>query len=143
MQRSRSSTTITAECAGRLVQAAAEAATAAGVPMCIAITCPSGNLLQFLRMDGAPLLSIDIAINKAYTAVGFGMASHVWHEFIKNDPPLLYGIVHTPRLVTFGGGFPIKDGAAIIGGIGLSGGHYHQDMDVAKKALAALDFPVE
>lgn len=143
MQRSRSTTTITAECASRLAQAAADAANAAGVPMCIAIVCPAGNLVHFQRMDGAALLSVDIAINKAYTAVGFGMPSHAWHEFIKNDPPLLHGIVHTPRLVTFGGGFPIKDSGAIIGGIGISGGHYHQDMDVAKKALAALDFPVE
>lgn len=143
MQKSRTTTVITAECATKLIAAAADAATGIKVPMCIAITCPSGNLVAFQRMDGAALLSIDIAINKAYTAVAFGLASHVWHDFIKGDPPLLHGIVHTPRLVTFGGGYPIKDGGALIGGIGLSGGHYHQDMDVATKALAALGFPVE
>lgn len=142
MQRTRTSAVITAEAAQALTAAAAEAAAGIGVPMCIAITCPSGNLISFLRMDGAALLSVDIAINKAYTAVSFSMPSHAWHDFIKEDAPLLHGIVHTPRLVVFGGGYPVKDGGAVIGGIGISGGHYHQDMDVATKALAKLGFPV-
>lgn len=138
MAHSRSINTISAACARQLTDAAAAAAAEIGVPMCIAITCAAGNLLHFLRMDGAPLLSSDIAINKAYTAAGFGMATHAWHEFIKDDPPLLHGIVHTDRLVTFGGGYPIREGKAMIGGIGVSGGHYSQDMDVATKALAAI-----
>ncbi|PQM26901.1 cobalamin adenosyltransferase [Sphingopyxis lindanitolerans] len=138
MAHSRSINTISAACARQLTDAAAAAAAEIGVPMCIAITCAAGNLLHFLRMDGAPLLSSDIAINKAYTAAGFGMATHAWHEFIKDDPPLLHGIVHTDRLVTFGGGYPIREGKAMIGGIGISGGHYSQDMDVATKALAAI-----
>lgn len=138
MAHSRSINTISAACARQLTDAAAAAAAEIGVPMCIAITCAAGNLLHFLRMDGAPLLSSDIAINKAYTAAGFGMATHAWHEFIKDDAPLLHGIVHTDRLVTFGGGYPIREGKAMIGGIGVSGGHYSQDMDVATKALAAI-----
>jgi len=140
---SRSTRTITADSARRVVEAAATAARKAGVPMCIAVTCPSGHLVQFERMDGAPLLSVEIAINKAYTSVGFGMATHRWHEFIKDDAPLLHGIVHTPRLVTFGGGYPIVEDGAIIGGLGISGGHYSQDMEVAKKALASVGLPVD
>lgn len=135
---SRKISTLSADCARRLTDAAVTAATEGGVPMCIAVTCTAGNLLHFLRMDGAPLLSSDIAINKAYTAAGFGMATHMWHEFIKDDPPLLHGIVHTDRLVTFGGGYPVKEDGAVIGAIGISGGHYHQDMEVATKALGAL-----
>jgi uncharacterized protein GlcG (DUF336 family) len=108
-----------------------------GVPMCIAIVDPSGTLVQFLRMDGAALLSVNIAQDKAYTAVSFGMATHEWHDFIKNDPPLLHGIVHTPRLVVFGGGYPIKVDGVLVGGIGVSGGHYTHDMEVAQAALAA------
>lgn len=138
MAHSRSINTISAACARQLTDAAAAAAAEIGVPMCIAITCAAGNLLHFLRMDGAPLLSSDIAINKAYTAAGFGMATHAWHEFIKDDPPLLHGIVHTDRLVTFGGGYPVRENGTMIGGIGVSGGHYSQDMDVATKALAAI-----
>jgi len=135
---SRTTRTITADSARLLAEAAAKAATDAGVPMCIAITCPAGNLAHFHRMDGAPLLSSDIAINKAYTSAAFGLATHVWHDFIKDDPPLLHGIVHTNRLVTFGGGYPVKEDGAVIGAIGISGGHYHQDMEVATKALEAV-----
>jgi uncharacterized protein GlcG (DUF336 family) len=66
------------------------------------------------------------------------MPTHVWHEFIKEDSPLLHGIVHTPRLVIFGGGFPITEAGQVIGAIGVSGGHYTDDMEVAKAALAAI-----
>lgn len=129
---------ITQEASDRLIAAATVKADEIGVPMCISIVDESGNLKAFRRMDGAALLSVDIATNKAYTAVSFGMPSHGWYDFIKNDPPLLHGIVHTPRLVVFGGGYPVSEGEQTIGGIGVSGGHYEQDMAVAEAGLAAL-----
>lgn len=129
---------VSCELADQLVAGAVAKAVEIGVPMCIAIVDPAGTLIQFRRMDGAALLSVEIAQNKAYTAISFGgMATHEWYEFIKNDPPLLHGIVHTPRLVVFGGGYPVKVGEALVGGIGVSGGHYSQDMEVAKAGLAA------
>ena len=45
------------------------------------------------------------------------------------------------RLIVFGGGYPIVDNGNVIGGIGLSGGHYSQDMEVAKAALNAIGLP--
>ena len=129
--------TIANELAARLVEGAAAKAREMQVPMCIAIVDPSGTLVQFLRMDRAPLLSVGIAQDKAYTAVSFGMATHEWHDFIKEDAPLLHGIVHTPRLVVFGGGYPVKVDGKVVGGIGVSGGHYTHDMQVAEAALAA------
>ena len=106
--------------------------------MCIAVVDGDGTLKAFSRMDGSPLLSVDIAQDKAYTAISFGMATHEWYDFIKNDPPLLHGIVKTDRLVVFGGGYPITTSEGIIGGIGVSGGHYTDDMEVAKGGLEAL-----
>lgn len=129
---------ISAEAAQRLVQAAEKKAREIGVPMVIAICDESGVLKAFSRMDGAALLSVGIAQDKAYSAVSFGISTDAWFEFIKNDPPLLHGIVKTDRLTVFGGGYPVKQGDAVIGGIGVSGGHYHQDMDVAQAALSAL-----
>lgn len=129
--------TISNELADALMAGAVAKATEMQVPMCIALCDPSGTLVQFRRMDHAALLSVQIAQDKAFTAVSFGMATHEWHEFIKNDPPLLDGIVHTPRLVVFGGGYPIKVDGAMVGGIGVSGGHYTHDMEVAQAALAA------
>ena len=129
---------ITQSASDRLIEAAAVKAIEIGVPMVIAIVDESGTLKAFRRMDGAALLSVDIAINKAWSAISFGMPTHAWFEFIKNDPPLLHGIVHTPRLVVFGGGYPVTIDGHTIGGIGVSGGHYNQDMQVAEAGLAAL-----
>ena len=129
--------TMSNELADELMAGAMAKAAEMQVPMCIALCDPSGTLVQFRRMDHAPLLSVQIAQDKAYTAVSFGMATHEWHDFIKKDPPLLDGIVHTPRLVVFGGGYPVKVDGVMVGGIGVSGGHYSHDMDVAQAALAA------
>jgi uncharacterized protein GlcG (DUF336 family) len=130
--------TIDAETAEKAVAAAAKKAVELKLKMCIAVTDEAGDLKAFRRMDGAPKLSIDIAINKAYTSAAFSMPTHAWFDFIKNDPPLLHGITHTPRLVVFGGGFPITLGGEIVGAIGLSGGHYSQDMECARAALQAI-----
>ena len=107
--------------------------------MCIAITDEAGHLRAFHAMDGAPHLSVQIAQDKAWTATAFGMPTHAWWDFIKNDPPLLHGITHTPRLVVFGGGYPIMEKDEMIGAIGVSGGHYSEDMEVARAGLKLID----
>jgi uncharacterized protein GlcG (DUF336 family) len=130
---------ITSELAQRLIAAAEDKATEIGVPMVIAVCDESGVLKAFSRMDGAALLSVQIAQDKAYTATGFGMPTDGWHDFIKDDPPLAAGAVGgIDRLVIFGGGFPITLGDDTIGAIGVSGGHYTQDTEVAKAGLAVL-----
>jgi uncharacterized protein GlcG (DUF336 family) len=129
---------IDAETAERAVAAAAEKAVELKLKMCVAVSDESGDLKAFLRMDGAPKLSVGISQDKAYTAASFGMPTHAWFDFIKDDPPLLHGITHTPRLTVFGGGFPIKLKGEMIGAIGLSGGHYTQDMECARAALKAI-----
>jgi uncharacterized protein GlcG (DUF336 family) len=128
--------TITGELAQELVTAGANKATELGKPMVISVVDAAGHLKAFLRMDGAPLLSVGIAQDKAYTAASFGISTDTWHEFIKDDPPLALGIPHTPRLVTFGGGYPILVDGEVVGGLGVSGGHYSDDMAVATGALA-------
>ncbi len=130
---------ITAEAAQRVLEAADAKAREIGVPMVIAVCDESGVLKTYRRMDGAQQLSVEIAQDKAYTAISFSMPTHAWFEFIKDDAPLYQGIVNTPRLVVFGGGYPIKLGDEVIGGIGVSGGHYSQDMEVAEAGLAALE----
>src|ERR1043165_662294 len=115
---------LSTEAARKIVEAAAAKAAEMKRPMVIAICDEGGNLKAFERMDGAPLLSVEIAQNKAWTAVSFGVSTDKWFEFIKDDPPLLHGIVNHPRLVVFGGGFPIRIEKQTVGGIGVSGGHY-------------------
>jgi uncharacterized protein GlcG (DUF336 family) len=137
-QNSFQKSSITVEAAQRLVLAAEAKARAMGKPMVIAVVDGDGTLKAFSRMDGAPLLSVQIAQDKAYTAISFSMATHDWFEFVKNDPPLLHGIIKTDRLIVFGGGYPIQSEEGMIGGIGVSGGHYSDDMEVAQAGLAAL-----
>ncbi len=129
---------ITAATAQRIIAAAELKAIEMGIPMCIAVVDGDGTLKAFTRMDGAALLSVQIAQDKAYTAISWGMATNEWYDFVKDDPPLLHGIIKTDRLIVFGGGYPIKTDAGIIGGIGVSGGHYTHDMEVAQAGLAAL-----
>ncbi|AWT52183.1 GlcG/HbpS family heme-binding protein [Mycolicibacterium smegmatis] len=127
--------TITDEFAQQLLDAAIAQAESMGQQSVVAIVDVGGELKSFRRMDGAPKLSVQIAQDKAYTAIAFGMPTHTWHDFIKGDPPLLDGIVHTPRLIIFGGGYPITVDGRVIGGIGVSGGHYTDDMKIAEAAL--------
>lgn len=141
MANAQTRLSITQSAADRLLDAATAKAEEIGVPMALAVVDESGAVKALRRMDGAPLPSIEIATNKAYTAAGFSLPTHNWFDFIKTDPPLLHGFVHTPRLVVFGGGFPVQEGGQTIGAIGVSGGHYEQDMVVAQAALAALDGP--
>ena len=129
--------------AEKAVDAAARKATEMGLKMCIAVSDEGGDLKAFRRMDGAPKLSIQIAQDKAFTSASYGLATHVWFDFIKDDPPLLHGITHTPRLVVFGGGYPIVLQGEVVGAIGISGGHYKQDMECAKAALQAIGAEVK
>jgi uncharacterized protein GlcG (DUF336 family) len=131
--------TISTDAAHRVIGAAEAKATEIGVPMCIAICDAGGNLKAFSRMDGAALLSTQVAQDKAYTAVGFGMPTHGWHDFIKDDAPLAAGATTgIDRLVIFGGGYPITVDGATVGAIGVSGGHYTQDQEVAEAGIATL-----
>ena len=142
MANSIAKRTIATETVTRMIAAAESKSREMKKAMCIAITNEAGQLKGFLAMDGAPHLSIQIAQDKAYTASAFGIATHVWYDFIKNDPPLLHGITHTPRLIIFGGGYPILDEGQLVGAIGVSGGHYSDDMEVARAALDAVGAPV-
>jgi uncharacterized protein GlcG (DUF336 family) len=130
---------VSSELAHRIIAAAQAKAAELGTPMVIAVCDESGVLKAFSRMDGAPLLSVQIAQDKAHTAAGFGLSTDAWHDFIKDDPPLARGAVGgIDRLVIFGGGYPVKLGEQIIGAIGVSGGHYSQDMEVAQAGLTVL-----
>ncbi|WP_396932108.1 heme-binding protein [Mycolicibacterium sp.] len=110
------------------------------VPVCVAVTDNAGHLLAYMRMDDAPLLSAQIAQNKAYSVVAFnGLPTHAWWDAIADDPSLRNGIVHTDRLVIFGGGVPVLQGGNVVGAIGVSGGSAEQDCAIAEAGAAAID----
>lgn len=130
---------ITADAASVACQAALACAHAKGLLINVAVTDASGTLMAFLRMPGAPLHSIDIAIDKAYTASSFGFPTSRWSDAVARDELLRIGLNQRPRLVMFGGGMPIVEGGARIGGIGVSGGSAAQDESCAIAGIAALN----
>ena len=130
---------ITEKAARSIVSASIEKAKSMGAAFTIAVVDESGVLKALARMDGAPLLSVQIAQDKAYTAAGFSMATHDWHDFIKEDEPLRIGATTgIDWLIVFGGGYPIEVEGEVVGAVGVSGGHYTHDMEVAQAGLKAI-----
>jgi uncharacterized protein GlcG (DUF336 family) len=129
---------ISAELAQKMLAVAVAKARELGVSENVAILDDGGNLKAFSRMDGAPILSIEIAQNKAYTAL-FGVPTQDFFNFIQGDPSLLAGIPTLARVAAWGGGFPIKVDGEIVGAIGLSGAPtVKNDIDCARAALALV-----
>src|SRR5271167_4258714 len=121
-----------------MVDAAVAKARELGVSENVAILDDGGNLKAFSRMDGAPIPTVEIAQNKAYTAL-FGVSTQEFFNSIQGDPSLLAGLPTLARVAAWGGGFPIKVDGEIVGAIGLSGAPTVQnDVDCARAALALV-----
>jgi uncharacterized protein GlcG (DUF336 family) len=122
-----------------IIDAAIEKAKKIGQPMNIAIVDGGANLAAFMRMDGAWIGSIDIAVNKAFTAKAFDISTL---ELGGNSQPgeQFYGIhaSNHGRVMIFAGGIPIKLNGQIVGAVGVSGGSGEQDQAVAEAAVAAF-----
>jgi uncharacterized protein GlcG (DUF336 family) len=102
-----------------------------GVPVNIAIMDTGGHLKSLQRMDNALIGSLDIAIQKAKTAMLFRMPSEQVGEFLKPEAAA-YGLENTNGgLVGFAGGLPVRQNGEIIGYIGVSGGAVPQDAVIA------------
>ena len=129
---------ISYELAQKMVDAAVAKARNLGVAENVAILDDGGNLKAFGRMEGAPILCIEMAQNKAYTAL-IGVSTQEFFDFIQGDPSLLAGIPTLARVAAWGGGFPIKVDGEIVGAIGVSGAPAVQnDVDCARAALALV-----
>ena len=122
-----------------LITAAEKKADQIGIPMCIAVTDESGNLIAFSRMDNGKISSISIAIDKAFTASAAKNETAFYNELCRPGSPT-FGI-HTSNQGHFsiiGGGLPVKSGRTIVGGIGVSSGTPAQDIEVAQAGLDAI-----
>src|SRR5438034_3590662 len=128
---------ISYELAQKMVDAAVAKAREVGVSENVAILDDGGNLKAFSRMDGAPILSIEMAQNKAYTAL-FGVSTQDFFNFVQRA----LALGRHPYACACGGvgrGFPIKVDREIVGAIGVSGAPAVQnDVDCARAALALI-----
>ncbi len=119
-----------------IVAAARAKAQEIGVPMCIAVTDESGNLIVFERMNDTKLTSINLAIDKGYTAAGVKKGTHLLGEVSQPGKPA-YGLSSTlgGRMVVLAGGLPVMVDGEVVGSIGVSAGSPSQDLEVAEAGV--------
>ncbi|MEJ2865259.1 GlcG/HbpS family heme-binding protein [Actinomycetospora flava] len=131
--------TVTLEDARRVIAAGEQEAANQGQPMNIAVVDAGGVLVAHIRQDGAWIGSVDVAINKAYSARAFDVATAGLGE---NAQPggQFFGIQDSNhgRVMIFAGGEPLMSGDTVVGAVGVSGGTGEQDQAVASAAAAAL-----
>src|ERR1700716_3497742 len=130
---------ITLDDARRVISAAEKKAREIGQPMNVAVVDAGGNLVSHIRMDGAWLGSIDISINKAFTARAFDISTQ---DLGKNAQPgaQFFGI-HASNgggVMIFAGGIPLRRERKVVGAVGVSGGSGEQDQAVAEAGVAAF-----
>ena len=132
--------TLTLGAAAAAVEAAQAKAAALGMAIATTVVDHSGVVKLYSRMDGAPLVAGDASYKKARTAVGFGMPTgKPWHDFIKDDPILSGGAPALEDFILLGGGSSIYVDGALVGAIGVAGGHYSKDEACVQSALDALE----
>jgi uncharacterized protein GlcG (DUF336 family) len=108
--------------------------------MNIAVVDDGGNLVSHVRMDGAWIGSIDISINKAFTARAFDISTKDLGE--NSQPGQQFFGIHASnqgRIMIFAGGIPLKRGGKVVGAIGVSGGSGDQDQTVAEAGASAFE----
>jgi len=130
---------ITLADARRMISAGEKRAQEIGQPMNIAVVDSGGNLVAHARMDNAWIGSIDISINKAWTARAFDIATKDLAAHSQSGDQF-FGIhvSNHGRVMIFAGGIPLKRDGKVVGGVGVSGGDGQQDQTVAEAAAAAL-----
>ena len=123
-----------------VLHAAQDRAVELGLVVSVAVVDEGGVLMGFIRLDGASIGSVDVAIDKAYTVVstGFGAATGDLFNFVKDDASLVVGLAARGRNAFIGGGSPITVDGVLIGAVGVAGGHYSDDIKVAEAAAAGI-----
>lgn len=124
--------------AKKIAEFAEEKAKEIKVPMVISVVDDGGHVILVHRMEDSLLASIDISLNKAYTAVSLKMPTDKLKDLCQQEGAL-YGIQHTNnRIVIFGGGIPFKYNGKVVGAVGISGGSVEEDMCVCEYALRKI-----
>src|SRR3954462_5592966 len=130
---------VTLEDARRIIAAAERKAQEIAQPMNIAVVDSGGNLVAHVRMDNAWIGSVDISINKAWTARAFDISTRELAELSQSGDQF-FGIhvSNRGRVMIFAGGIPLKRGDHVVGAVGVSGGMGKQDQAVAEAGAAAF-----
>ena len=125
------------ERATRLIAAVERKALSEGKQAVIAVANAQGNPVAVHVMDGAFLVSYEVAVRKAYTAVAVKMPTAELARLVQPGGTF-YGLQNLDRIVTFGGGVPLYENGVLIGGLGVSGGTGEEDHALAVWGAANL-----
>jgi uncharacterized protein GlcG (DUF336 family) len=130
---------ISLEEARRVIAAGERESQSQGQPMNIAVVDGGGNLVAFVRMDGAWMGSINIAMNKAWTSRAFNIETRTLGKLAQPGGDF-YGIhaSNEGKVMIFAGGVPLSRNGAVVGAVGVSGGSGKQDQAVAEAAAKAF-----
>ena len=139
-EQGRAGMNLTYPLATILSHVAVAKAEALEVPMVVAFSDNSADLIFFGKMKGALPASSDIAINKSYTAASLRLPTHEVGRLAQPSQKL-YGLQHAMgrSIVLFGGGLPLMANGRVIGAVGISGGTVEEDISVAGAVQNALD----
>jgi uncharacterized protein GlcG (DUF336 family) len=107
-----------------------------GIKAAIVVTDLAGNVIASARMNGAGHHTYNMAHLKARTAAGFASPTSAMAERM-TDPLIVAALAKDPNVVLLGGGHPVRHNSVMVGGVGIAGGHYSSDAEIALIAASA------
>jgi uncharacterized protein GlcG (DUF336 family) len=107
-----------------------------GIKAAIVVTDVAGNVVASARMNGAGYHAYNMAHLKARTSAGFSAPTSSMAERM-TDPLIVAALAKDPNVVLLGGGYPVRHDSIMVGGVGISGGHYSMDAEIALIAASA------
>ena len=132
--------TLTSEAACRGLERAGEMARSMNIAVTVVAVDESGVLKAVSRMDGAPLVSLETARNKAYAAAAIGMPGDDFYAAIESDPAAVASFATRPGLALVAGGIPVVVDGKVAGAIGVAGAMTGaDDRRIAEVAAAAAN----
>jgi uncharacterized protein GlcG (DUF336 family) len=130
---------VSLDLAEQIVRAGIDKASSLSVASTIVVVDESGIIKSMARMDGAAMITVQVAQDKAYTAAGLGMATESFVSMNLKDERWLMSLWGVERVAPISGGLPITRGDRVLGAIGVSGGTFEMDAEVAAVALSVLE----
>ena len=131
---------LTLGAARALAAAAIGAARAEAIPISVAVVDSGGQLVAFERMDGADLVTVTLAQDKAWTALVNRMPTGDLAPIVQPGAEFYgYHTIKGGRTIIFAGGLPLARDGVLVGAVGVSGGDSAQDRRIVEAAAAAFD----
>ena len=129
--------TLSSEASRRMIDAAVAQARKLSVPITVVAVDESGVIKELLRMDGAPLVSVQTATNKAYSAAAIGMPPDDFYAAIESDEAAVTEFGTRPGLALIAGGLPVLTDGKVAGAIGVAGAMTAaEDRRIAEAAIS-------